>query len=230
MTGCVNGWRNEADSRGIRSLFLLSPLIPCYPNSHRSSVTTGSSRNIFHICLIPPTCLPVQLQAIPFFVVALNRVLWSSGAQGKRSSGINIVRVGGLIPTGANHTENVGSGFILEGLNSLWKLHCYGMLRLCGERESAAGNSVWEHVLWATCELIRWNTSWHLNIKIIQFWLLDTISWNRNLNSLTVVSFFLYKTLQIKAQPCFYSNLLNCLFILSTSFTRGRVSQQDQRL
>lgn len=81
-TGCMDGRRDEVDSQGRSSLFLLSPLIPCYPNTHRSSITRGTERNNFHICLIPPTCLPVQLKAIPFFVVALKPgavVLYSSG-------------------------------------------------------------------------------------------------------------------------------------------------------
>lgn len=80
--GCVDRWRDVVDYQGTSSLFLLSPLIPCYPKTHRSSVTLGNGRNISHICLIPPTCLPVHLKAIPFFVVALKHghvVLCSSG-------------------------------------------------------------------------------------------------------------------------------------------------------
>lgn len=64
----VDGWRDEVDIQGRSSLFLLSPLIPCYPNTHHSSVTLGNIKNIFHICLTLSMCLPGCLKASAFIV------------------------------------------------------------------------------------------------------------------------------------------------------------------
>ena len=68
--GCVCGWWDEVVCQGRSSLFILSPLIPCYPNIHRSSITLGNEWNNFHICLIPTTCLPGLRGAVPSFALA----------------------------------------------------------------------------------------------------------------------------------------------------------------
>lgn len=104
VIGCADGRRGEVQSQGRSSLFLPSPLIPCYPNTHHSSVTLGNEGNIFHICLIPSTCLPVHLEAIPFFVVA-----WKCGPVVLGSSGERL---------GHKYDQEEG------GLNSHWGQLC----------------------------------------------------------------------------------------------------------
>ena len=71
-TGCINGWRGEVESRSRSSLFLQSPLIPCYPQ--HSSLICNPGEGKEYLSHLPNSLnLPPSAPQGNFFVVALAR-------------------------------------------------------------------------------------------------------------------------------------------------------------